>query len=188
MKGYWETVLWRSTPHGAPAAAEKAHEPADAAILERAVSLATEAMHTVALQRRRVRSSEPEDEVFLLRYWADLQFLIVALRRLRRAAELAAKVPAAGVKINRAIATFDAALPMLQTMRNVGEHIDDYARDNKRRRDKEVTRYQLQVGEWDGTTHKWLDQSLNVDEAHAAALSLYSVVQKAATEVNATPS
>ena len=68
--------------------------PSDAAILERARSLATEAISTVALQRRRPRSTEPEDGVFVFRWWADLQFLIVALRRLRRAAQLAARTPA----------------------------------------------------------------------------------------------
>jgi hypothetical protein len=52
-------------------------------------------MFTVALQRRRIRSKEPEDDVFVMRWWADLQFYIVALRRLRRAAELASRVPSA---------------------------------------------------------------------------------------------
>jgi hypothetical protein len=49
-------------------------------------------MFTVALQRRRTRSNEPEDEGFVMRWWADLHFFIVALRRLRRAAELASRV------------------------------------------------------------------------------------------------
>lgn len=58
-------------------------------MLERARSLANEATFTVALQRRRVRSKEPEDDAFVVRWWADRQLFIVALRRLRRAAEFA---------------------------------------------------------------------------------------------------
>lgn len=67
-----------------------ADKPSSAAVMERAFSLVNEAMFTVELQRRRVRSEEPEDSRFPARWWADVQFLIVALRR---AAELASGVP-----------------------------------------------------------------------------------------------
>lgn len=43
----------------------------DIAALECARSLANEAMFTVSLQRRRIRSDDPED-VFVMRRWADL--------------------------------------------------------------------------------------------------------------------
>jgi hypothetical protein len=155
--------------------------PSDGAILERAFSLANEAMFTVALQRGRVRGTEPEDESFVFRWWADLQFLIVALRRLRRAAELARRVPAAAGDVAAALKAFDVALPMLPMMRNVGEHIDDYALD--RGRDKHVSRQALQVGAWDGRTYSWLGESLNVDVAHAAAEGLWSAVRAALTSV-----
>lgn len=58
--------------------------PSDAAIMERAHSLASEAIHMVALQRRRLKSDEPEAESFVFRRWADFQFLVVSLRRLRQ--------------------------------------------------------------------------------------------------------
>jgi hypothetical protein len=45
----------------------KPNGPSDAVIMERARSFANEAMFTVALQRRRIRSSEPEDDVFGMR-------------------------------------------------------------------------------------------------------------------------
>ncbi len=64
----------------------------EADILERARSLCSEGCFAVALQHRRLRSKEPEDEVFILRWWTDLQFLIVSLRRLRRSALTAAHV------------------------------------------------------------------------------------------------
>lgn len=148
--------------------------------LERACSLANEAILTIELQRRRLRSNEPEDCSFVFRWWADLQFLIVALRRLRRTSELASSVPSAKAEMNDAIKRFDESLPMLLTMRNVGEHVDDYALDSSRRRHKQVDRKMLQVGTWDGTTYTWLGETLNVDDAHAAAVTLYSSIRRAA--------
>jgi len=134
-------------------------------------SLVNEAMKTVDLQHRRVRSTEPEDEHFAFRYWADLQFLIVALQRLRRAAGIAAQVVSSKDRIDAGIKKFDKALPMLKVMRNVGEHVDDYAVDSPRRHHKHVTRYSLQVGTFDGTSYEWLNLSLNIDEARTAAFA-----------------
>lgn len=117
----------------------------DTAMIERAWSLMNESMRAIDLQRRRLRSSEPEDADFIFRWWVDLQFLIVALRRLRRSAELATRVSTAKSIIADAIEQFDRELPMLQKMRNVGEHIDDYAVDSEKRRHKDVERFSLQV-------------------------------------------
>ncbi|MEX2210674.1 MAG: hypothetical protein WD689_02785 [Gaiellaceae bacterium] len=157
--------------------------PSAAAILERAFSLTNEAMFTVALQIRRLGSEEPEDKDFVMRWWADLQFLIVALRRLRRAAELAARVDDPSASVRKAIALFDAELPALRVMRNVGEHIDEYAVDHPRRHHEEIDRRQLQVGSWDGRVYRWLqDQSgeqleLDADRAKTAAEQLFEEVR-----------
>jgi hypothetical protein len=151
--------------------------PSDAAIIERAWSLVKEGMFTIDLQRRRLRSIEPEDKEFGARWWVDLQFLIVALRRLRKAAELAASVPAAKVAMEVAIQQFDRNLPMLATMRNVGEHIDDYALDSEKRRHGGVQRFALHVGSFDGTTYEWLGERFNIDEAFAAAAHLWKALQ-----------
>lgn len=87
--------------------------PSESSILERARSLCNEAVWTVALQRGRLRSSEPEDVDFVFRRWADFQFLIVALRRLRRAADFATRVSSVDVLVNDAIREFDQAIPGL---------------------------------------------------------------------------
>ena len=152
----------------------------DAVIMERALSFANEAIFTVALQRRRVQSNEPEDETFIMRWWADLQFFIVALRRLRRAAELARRVTVTKDSLDLAIRNFDSTLPQLNLMRNVGEHIDDYAVDSPKRRHKDIHRQALQVGTWDGTTYEWLGESLNVDAAYEAAYTLFAAISAAA--------
>jgi hypothetical protein len=149
-------------------------KPSNQVMLERALSFANEAMWTVALQRRRVRSSEPEDEKFVFRQWVDLQFLITALWRLRRAAELACKVPPGGM-VAEALRAFDDVLPHLRTMRNVGEHANDYVTGDGRHRS--VSRHMLQVGTWDGTIYTWLGSSLDVDAAHDAAVKLFASIR-----------
>jgi hypothetical protein len=98
----------------------------DQAILQRAICLCNEACFAVALQHRRLRSTEPEDDTFVFRWWVDLQFLIVALRRLRRSAEIAECIPMLADLINVALRGFDEAVPGLAKMRNVGEHVEDY--------------------------------------------------------------
>lgn len=158
--------------------------PADdrpaAAVSDRALSLMNEAMFTVDLQTRRVRGREPEGEVFVMRWWADLQFLIVALRRLRRAAELGKHgLLETKAAIEDAIRSFDRDLGDLATMRNVGEHIDDYVRETDRRRHKDVERGGLQVGNFDGATFHWLDRELNIDHARRVAERLYLAARDA---------
>ena len=62
------------------------------------------------VQRRRLKTKEPEDDQFLFRIWADLQFLIVSLTRLRRSVGLAMKIPSIKTVIHEALADFDKAL------------------------------------------------------------------------------
>lgn len=149
--------------------------PSERVILERAQSLANEAVFTVELQRRRLRSIEPEDDRFAMRWWADAQLLIVTLRRLRRVAELASRGPQARGPMRSALRTFDACLPALRTMRDVCEHIDAYAIDRGHRSD--ITRGMLQVGQWDGTSFSWLGASLDVDVAMRAAVELLQAIR-----------
>lgn len=164
----------------------------DAALLGRACRIANEAVHAVALQHRRLRSAEPEDNTFVMRWWADLQFLIVALRRLRRAGELAAHSPAATAVIQDALKDFDQALPSLATMRNIGEHLDAYALDSPKRHDKSIDRRQLEVGSWDGTTLHWLvkqdgsDHELDIDVALSAAGRFYDALRRATRSAKET--
>ncbi len=68
-------------------------KPTSKATYERARRLANLSLWTIRLQCRRLQSSEPEDNVFAFRVFADFDFLIVALIRLRRAVKLAANIP-----------------------------------------------------------------------------------------------
>lgn len=175
--------------------------PSDAEIIERSRSLCSEACYAIALQCRRLRSVEPEDEAFVFRWWADLQFLIVMLRRLQRAAELATRVSSVAPEVRNAIAVFEAALPGLSTMRNVGEHVDEYASGeaierskkwNSRHPDREpkmvISHRQVQVGSWNGTVFSWLSDEgdsdqwleLDIDVARRAADELFRVISAVA--------
>jgi hypothetical protein len=151
--------------------------PSDEATITRAASLANEAVFAIALQCRRLRSTEPEDAEFVMRWWADAQFLVVMLRRLRRTAELAMKVPRAREEVEQALSEFDRSVPAVRKMRDVGEHIDEYALDQGR--NKSVSRRALQVGSWDGTTLTWLGDSLTADEALASAEALVAAIRRA---------
>lgn len=154
-----------------------ANGPSDAATYERARRLANLAMWTVALQRRRLKTDEPEDAEFLFRRWADFQFLIIALTRLRRAALLAAKVPALIKAMQDALTNFDAALPKLKRMRDIAEHFDDYALEKGR--DSGVSRDSLEVGVIGNSVFQWLGHELNADAAVSAAHQLFNDVQQA---------
>jgi hypothetical protein len=177
----------RVTDAAAPSPGRPDGPPSEAATLERAFSLVNEAMHTVALQRRRLASDEPEDEVFPTRAWADWEFFISALWRLRRRARIAARTRTGSAAVVRAIAAFDEDLPDLKLLRDVAEHIDDYAVDRRTRHHPAVSRKELQVGSWNDSVLTWhlLDSetgipcSLNADAALASAERLYLAVRAA---------
>ncbi|WP_144007161.1 hypothetical protein [Pelomonas sp. KK5] len=152
-----------------------------AATYERARRLANLAVWSVDLQCRRLRSTEPEDEVFLFRKWADFGFLVVALTRLRRAASLAAELPEIRLLVQPALRQFDLSVPDLKRMRDVAEHIDDYALD--RGRSRSVARNSLEVSSLndDGPTLEWLEARLNAEEALHAAQRLFRAIQEASS-------
>jgi hypothetical protein len=136
-------------------------------------------MWSIEVQCRRLEAVEPEDAEFVLRRWADFDFLIVALTRLRRAAWLAVKIPQLQASLDTALVQFDKALPDLKKMRDVAEHIDDYALD--RGRQNAVPRQLLEVStmEADGPTLCWLQSRLNAREASHASRALFAALKEA---------
>jgi len=168
---WFATVVCRALP------------PSEMVILERAKSLCNVACFTIALQCRRLKTSEPEDEIFVLHWYADLRFLILTLRRLRRAAKLAADVPSVSACIEVAIFRFDKSLPGLGKLRNVDEHIDDYVRGNPKNQHKEIIRDELQRNSFDGSVFYWLGAELDIDVALKAAEALFAAVVEAVKQV-----
>ncbi len=143
--------------------------------------MANVAMWSIELQCRRLETVEPEDAKFVLRKWADFDFLIVALTRLRRATGLAAQIPQLQPSLSTALVQFDKALPDLKKMRDVAEHVDDYAVDQGRHR--AVSRKSLEVStmEADGPTLCWLQARLNVREASLASRALFAALKEASS-------
>ncbi|WP_421825910.1 hypothetical protein [Larkinella sp.] len=150
-------------------------KPTEISTLERAKRLCTTASFLVVLQYRRMRIEEPEDGNFMFRVLADFQFFITALMRLRKSAEIATKAPSVKKVIRRAITDFENAVPNLTHMRDVLEHIDDYAQDNGKH--TWIERQQLEVAVWDGTTYDWLGIKFNIETASVAAEKLFLTIR-----------
>lgn len=153
-------------------------KPDNAATYERVRRLANQALWTIDLQCRRLISIEPEDAKFIFRKWSDFDFLIVALTRFRRAVSLAAKLPEIHLKMSTALNVFDAALPNLKKMRDVAEHIDDYAVDHGR--DANISRKALEVSSTDGERWQWLGFEMNIDNALSASVALFESLKDCA--------
>lgn len=149
-------------------------KPTPEATYERSRRLASMLAKTVRLQCQRIQSDEPGDSDFVLRRWADYEFLINALSRLRRIAFLAAKVPPIQSGMELAISEFDEILPNLLTMRNTLEHIDEYALDDGR--NPAVSRKALEVGTFSNDELEWLGHSLKLDDAIKATNSLFKAL------------
>jgi hypothetical protein len=95
-------------------------------------------MKTVALQLRRIRGLEPEDDDFVFRRLVDIRFFIIGLNRLRTTATIGYNVSDTKIlcSIIGTIKEFDKALPGLKKLWNIGEHQNEYADDNPDRRAK----------------------------------------------------
>lgn len=149
-------------------------QPTNQATLDRAVRLASESMRAVNLQVRRVRGSEPEDDEWLFRAWMDLQFLIVALWRLRLVGHLAARID---VGVRKALDVFNRAIPDLKLMRDVAQHLDEYAIDAGHQTC--VGRRSLEVGRLNTDEFHWLGGTLNLPQAQQAVEVLYLSIKQA---------
>ncbi len=149
-------------------------KPTPEATYERSRRLANVLVWTISLQCRRIQSSEPEDKEFLFRRWADYEFLINALWRLRKVAKLASKVSKINPSISEAINDFDQMLPDLKAMRDTFEHIEEYAVDKGRNRN--VSRTALEVGGFSEERFEWLGCTLRVDYALDASKMLFKAI------------
>lgn len=113
-------------------------KPNSDATYERAQRLANLSICTISHQCRRLCSNEPEDSKFIFRRWADFEFLIIALTRLRRAANIARSIPRISSQIAKAIDEFHNTLPIIKMQRDIAKHIDKYAVNSARRQPSRV--------------------------------------------------
>lgn len=167
---------------------ERARDLTDAALIERAWSMANDWAWAVALQCDRLSSPRKADAPFssfgnsfseadIME--ADVHFLAIALRRLRRCAELLRHVPSIWPSVQTAIEDFDRALPQLNAFRNAFEHLEDYAIDEPGRHHKEVSRRDLQV--WTATSQglEWKGGTFDAGICRPAAERLLGAMKAA---------
>jgi hypothetical protein len=141
--------------------------------VERLRTEATNWINAVSLQSgrigRRFRKQYHEPaEVQALE--VDLHFFVVAVLRLRRCIERAAR------RVVGRLGAFDDEVPWLLRVRNVSEHIDEYNLDEGR--DGTISRRQVQTWYLDtaedgGPIWGWLGERLNIEQTEKAALMLY---------------
>jgi hypothetical protein len=159
--------------------------------LGRSARLASNSIFAIRLQLTRlhtsriVATSDDVDDTIMQR-WADSEFLIIALWRLRTIARITASIGSVRDNMTAAIEKFDQQLPDLQMMRHVSQHLDDYAIDHPTRRRQRkpgsqalIGRRLLEVAGFENDEFHWLRGRLNFADAETAANALYSEILKA---------
>lgn len=175
------------------AASERFHDsrlPSERELLNRATRLANDNLTAIDLQLRRIRNPDETDDNWPFIVWLDFQFLVISLARIRRAANIAKAVHAVKDYMQGALADFDHNVPDVLVMRNVAEHIDEYAQDLPTRRQrcadgvKLIGRRSLEVGSWNNDHFTWLDFTIKYDEVLAAAVKLYDAIKESRTHLD----
>jgi len=138
-------------------------------------------MWAVSLQHSRITGPRAQDAAFHpfgLKSFneADVHFLVISLRRLRAAASILEHAPQVWNPVRDAIQAFDARLPWLKHLRDVFEHLEDYAVDSNLRKSN-TSRREIQV--WSGGENgmQWLGLDVDWNEALLAAKVLCAAVK-----------
>ncbi len=146
------------------------------AVYEDARSEANVAVWAIQLQINRLRSKDNEIPGFALQSVVDFHFLVTALTRLRKMANLVSKYS----NISEAIKEFDETLPDLKKIRNVLEHIDEYRLGEGRNKDVSVNA--LRTMSLDLDRIQWLDYEIKTDEALKVSDILFQAIKTNAPE------
>ena len=159
----------------------KASDLSESAVVERAKSLGNRWMGAVLLQHDRIRKPRPQDKAFHpfrsdLFNAADVHFLVIALSRLRKIATTLVHAPQVWDSVDTAIKDFDAKIPWLKRLRDVFEHLEDYAVDSNLRKTT-TSRRELQVWSADENGMKWLGYDIDWNKATLAAADLYAALK-----------
>lgn len=141
------------------------------ALYEEARSLANIACWSIELQIHRLRKEETEIPEFVMQRVADFHFLLIAINRLRHAADLAAET----IDIAREIKKFDQSLPAWRKMRNAMEHIDEYWQHKGR--DPSVSAGGLPVFLFDEDAVTWCGVELKLETVRQASSRPFQAIQ-----------
>lgn len=153
-------------------------------------STASDAIRAVALQRDRIKDRE-DDAYFAaagFRQEVDVAFLLVALRWLREACQLAVELTQSEA-LAAAVGNFDRRLPAARDLRDVREHIRDYIQGSGKLQrestppERLVSMASLGSRTWlghDELSHFiWAGKEIRLDDALPAAECLHQVMREA---------
>jgi hypothetical protein len=145
--------------------------------LEVALAFSHIAMEALEIPRKRllaVRAGEPIGP-----WWPDAQNFVIALNRLRNTIKIMSRDPRVKKSINLKLKKFEAAVPSLTVMRDIGEHLDEQVTRSAKAIKHGVLAESIQIDSFDGHRLTWLgDHSLNIDVAFASAMDLHLEAQR----------
>lgn len=111
--------------------------------IQKAVSFATAELGAMRLQSKRLQAATAGTDDVSSQSWSDAQFFLVALTRFKHSVQVATSfdgfIPSS--ELFEAQRELDASAPELKLMRDVGEHLEDYAAGSGRKdeaRDDEI--------------------------------------------------
>jgi len=135
-------------------------------------------VHSVQLQISRIR--QPPTEEFPLASTVDFEFLLISLRKLRRAAELVQRIPPVQLDMDLAIKRFDSALPYLAVLRNASEHFDEHLEGRDRGKCL-VQNYPSSFSTFLESKggYVWLNKDINFQDCLNASGALFDAVRNA---------
>ncbi len=143
------------------------------ALYEEARSLANIACGSIELQIHRLRKREFEIPEFVMQPIADFHFLLTAINRLHRAANLANT--AIDRKLSSQIKEFGQSLPDWEKIRNTMEHIDDRWRNEKCK--FPASKGELPVFLFGNDIVTWCGVELNLETVLQASSRLFQSIQ-----------
>ena len=154
------------------------------AVYKDARILANIYVHAVAMQISRVRQEVSDSDLFIMRQFVDLEFLLVTLVRLKRAACAIREVPVAREAMQQVIKEYDRRLPALKNLRDITEHYDDYLLEQGRisKADRSgllarTIRSGLLTKIMSPESIDWMGYSMNLNEIMAAAEALFQEIK-----------
>lgn len=130
----------------------------------------------VALQVKRLETNKPELEDFDFQPVVDFHFLVTGLARLQEIAETLKAIDDMRPAMEKAIEAFKTEVPGLRYMRNVLEHMGEYARGDGK--NKAVQYREIFTIGLDPDCIQWLGHELRPRAALAASDALFRVIKE----------
>lgn len=153
----------------------------DFILFEKAIRLATTILFSIELQYERMQTNGSKDISIASQIkWIDFQFFIIALNRLEKVACLLKSIHIIKSKIKLAIKEFNKSIPDLKTIRNIIEHLEEYAKGsgnlNKNGEEEIISRHGIENHSILGSKWSWLEYKIDIDISFEASKKLYSTI------------